>query len=408
MYRIAITGIGIVSCLGCSAENVARALSSGQSGVVIDEERERHHFRSALTGMIHDFNVPDDLSRKQKKTMTEFGVWAYSAAEQAITLSGLEREDLRNDRTGLIFSCDSSNLAPVNALALLEERGATSLVGSGQVFQSMTSNVTLNLSVIFGIQGACWTIASACAGGGHAIGQAADLIALGRQDRVLCGGAQEINWQSMVGFDGISAFSCRADSPQSASRPFDIDRDGLVPSGGAAVLLLERYDLAQKRGATILGEVAGYGFSTDGTHLSIPSGLGLERASRNALKSAQLSPADIDYVCAHATSTRVGDAVEAETISRLFEDCHPYVSSIKSMTGHELWMAGSSQAVYTTIMAQYGFIAPNINLEHPDPKAQSLRLVSQTVSQPPKRALLNAMGFGGVNSSLVLRFDHDS
>jgi 3-oxoacyl-[acyl-carrier-protein] synthase-1 len=269
----------------------------------------------------------------------------------------------------------------------------------------MTSTITMNLNTLLKTRGACWTISSACSSGGHAVGQAADLIALGKQERVICGGAQEINWESMCSFDALGAFSTSFDQPEAASRPFDKKRDGLIPSGGAAVLVLENMDGAVKRGARILGEIASYAFSSDGLNISVPSPEGIKSAMGKALAIADMKPSDIDYVCAHATSTPLGDAVEAQSISHIFGPLTPHVSSLKSMTGHELWMSGASQAVYTTIMAQEGFIAPNINFEEPDEHSEKINIVKQTINNPPRTAMCNAAGFGGTNSCIILRFD---
>ena len=268
----------------------------------------------------------------------------------------------------------------------------------------MTSTVTMNLNTLFKTRGACWSISSACSSGGHAIGQAGDLIALGRQERVICGGAQEINWESMCSFDGLGAFSTRLDAPQAASRPFSRDRDGLVPGGGAAAVVLERYDLAVARGATILGELLGYAFSSDGNQLSVPSVGGLQRAMCGALTAARLQPNDIDYLCAHATSTPAGDSAEAQNISAVFGAQTPPVSSLKGLTGHELWMSGASQVVYSTIMAQQGFIAANANFSGPDEDSARLDIVTETLQRSPRRVLCNSAGFGGTNSCLVLGF----
>jgi 3-oxoacyl-[acyl-carrier-protein] synthase-1 len=268
----------------------------------------------------------------------------------------------------------------------------------------MTSSITMNLSVLFGTKGAAWTVSGACASSGPAVGQAADLIRMGRQERMLCGGTQEINWESMCSFDSLGAFSSRIDDPEGASRPFDASRDGLVPSGGAAALLLERYDLAQKRGATILGEIMGYGFSSDGENISVPSETGMNRAMRMAMREANMSRNDISYICAHATATPAGDVMEATNILELFGDVAVPVSSTKSMTGHELWMSGAAQVVYTTLMARNGFIAPNRNFTEGDGPCSRLAVVRETIQIPPKVALCNAAGFGGTNSCLALSF----
>lgn len=403
-HRVAITGLGIVSSLGTTVDAVADALYAGKSGIAVDPERAGRGFLSPLAGLVRDFTPRYPLSRKQRKTMPEFAEWAAEAAFQALAQSGLDPDDLRNPETGVIFGCDSSAMAAIEQTAELERTGTTTALGSGQVFRSMTSCVSMNLNVLLRTQGACWTVSGACASGGHALGQAADLIRTGRQDRVVCGGAQEINWQSMCSFDGLGAFSVRVSDPESASRPFDAARDGLVPGGGAAAVILERYGLAQKRGARILGEVLGYGFSSDGENISIPSATGLGRAMRMAMREAGCAAADISYVCAHATSTPAGDGREAENLLDVFGGRRVPVSSIKSMTGHELWMSGASQAVYACIMAERGFTAMNRNFEQGDEITSRLNVITRTLEEPPKTALCNAAGFGGTNSCLILAF----
>ncbi len=405
MNRVAITGIGIVSCIGNSIGQVAESLRIGKSGIVVDEERKQLGFRSPLTGIIRDFNATDFLSRKQRKTMTDFAIQAYAAVKEALDTAGLSEEEIQNQETGLVFGCDSSSIAAVEQVELLRQHGETKSIGSGLVFRSMISNITMNQNTILKTKGACWTISSACSSGGHAVGQAADLIALGRQQRVICGGAQEINWESMCSFDAIAAFSTRIDEPEAACRPFDADRDGLVPSGGAAALVLEHYDMAKERGAKILGEIAAYGFSSDGANISAPSQDGLKSAMQKTLENAKFKPADIDYISAHATSTPVGDSIEAQSIYGVFGPNTPWVSSFKSMTGHELWMAGASSVVYSVVMAQEGFIAKNLNFETPDAESEKLNIVTETINKSPETVLCNSAGFGGTNSCLILRFD---
>jgi 3-oxoacyl-[acyl-carrier-protein] synthase-1 len=402
MHRTAITGIGIISCLGNDVETVGNALRKGKSGIVIDENRIKLGFRSPLTGMIRGFDPEKHLSKKHRKTMPDFAVHAFAAVMDALKMSGLDQDDIQNEETGLIFGCDSSCIAAVEQVELLREHKETKSIGSGLIFRSMTSTVTMNLNTILRTKGACWTISSACSSGGHAIGQAAGLISLGHQDRVICGGVQEINWESMCSFDGLGAFSLRTENPGTASRPFDISRDGLVPSGGAAALVLERYDMAKKRGSRILGEILGYAFSSDGFNLSVPSPDGLSRAMTRALKNAGLRPSDIGYICAHATSTPAGDSAEAYNILNVFGEDPPWVSSLKSMTGHELWMSGASQAVYSVIMGQQGFIAPNINFEKPDRSTERLKIVDKAMESSPGKILCNSAGFGGTNACIII------
>ena len=398
-----MTGIGIVSCLGNDLESVGSSLRKGRSGIVVDPQRIELGFRSPLTGQIKNFDA-SILSRKQRKSMPEFAVWAYASASDALELAGLTDDCIQNDQTGLIYGCDSSCIAATEQVEALLQRGETKGIGSGQIFRSMTSTVTMNLNTLFKTKGACWTLSSACSSSGHALGQAADLIRLGRQERVICGGAQEINWQSMCSFDGLGAFSVRVDDPAAACRPFDADRDGLVPSGGAATVILERYDLAEQRGATILGEVLGYGFSSDGAQLSVPSEDGISRAMQSALQQSGLAAAEIDYLCAHATSTPAGDAAEARNILQVFGTKAPGISALKALTGHELWMSGAAQVVYTTIMAQQGFTAANYNFNQPDTETAGLNIIRETIPNPPTKVLCNSAGFGGTNSSLVIAF----
>jgi 3-oxoacyl-[acyl-carrier-protein] synthase-1 len=261
----------------------------------------------------------------------------------------------------------------------------------------------MNLSVIFKLKGINLTISGACASGSHAVGLAYLLIRSGLQECIITGGGQEINKESMGNFDALNAFSVREDEPTKASRPFDRDRDGLVPSGGAATLILESYESAQKRGAKILAEVIGYGFSSNGDHISVPNLEGPVKAMNLALRDANLMPKDIEYINAHATSTPVGDSKEAEALNLLFGDSRPYISSTKSMTGHEMWMGGASEIIYSILMMQNDFIAPNINFENPDEQSAKLNIVAQTLQKPFNIFLSNAFGFGGTNSTLIVR-----
>jgi 3-oxoacyl-[acyl-carrier-protein] synthase-1 len=280
MFRVAITGIGAISSLGCDLVGIAESLYHGRSGIVCDPKRKELGFRSSLTSAIHGFDPARYVNRKMRKTMTLFTIQSYAAALQAIDQTGLDPEDLKNEKTGLVIGCDSSCLASYEQAAITKDSKNAGGLDSGHIFRSMTSNVTMNLNVLFGTKGACWTISSACSSGGHAVGQAAELIRNGKQELVICGGAQEINWHSMCGFDSLDAFSVHEHKPQEASRPFSYDRDGLVPGGGAAVIILENYDIARRRNATILGEICGYGFSSDGYNVSIPDKDGMRRAKR--------------------------------------------------------------------------------------------------------------------------------
>jgi 3-oxoacyl-[acyl-carrier-protein] synthase-1 len=286
---------------------------------------------------------------------------------------------------------------------MMREKKDTALLGSGSIFQSMNSTISMNLSVIFKLKGINFTVSGACASGSHSLGMAYLLIRQGLQECVIAGGGQEVNPESLGSFDGLGAFSTREDEPQKASRPFDRDRDGLVPSGGAATLILESYDSAVKRGANILGELTGYGFSSNGDHISVPNIEGPVKSMIMALKDAELKPADIDYINAHATSTPVGDEKEAEAIHKVFGDTRPFISSTKSMTGHEMWMGGASEVVYSLLMMHNDFIAPNINLENPDEKAMGLKITPVKQETGFGTFLSNAFGFGGTNSTLIIQ-----
>lgn len=402
MYRVAIVGLGIVSTLGSDRSTVMRSLRDGVSGIVIDPERIELGFRSPLTGKIRGF-TPPGLKNKQLRTMTEEAVQAYAAAVDAYTQAGWGPEELANPETGLILGNDSTSIPVWEAITIAKDERRTLSIGATRIFMSLNSHVTINLNTLLQTQGASWTISGACASGGHAIGQAAELIACGRQERILCGGVQEINWQAVCSFDATEAFSVRQDDPARASRPFDKNRDGLVPSGGAAIVALERMDLAKKRGAEILGEVLGYSFSSDGYRLSVPSGEGLERCMRDVLRRAGVARHEIDYISAHATSTPIGDLKEAEAIYHVFGRETPWISSIKSMTGHEMWMAGAATVVYGLLMAQGGFIAPNINFGEQEEGAPPLKIAAETIDEKPTTMLLNSAGFGGTNCCLIVR-----
>jgi len=286
---------------------------------------------------------------------------------------------------------------------IVREKKDTMMLGSGYVFQTMNSTVNMSLATIFKTRGVNFTVSAACASGSHSIGLGYVFIKNGMQDCVICGGAQETNIYSMSFFDSIAAFSQRESEPAKASRPFDRNRDGLVPSGGAATVILESLESAQKRGANILGEVIGYGFSSNGSHISNPTVEGPLRSLEKALKDARLQPGDIDYINAHATSTKAGDTSEARAINGIFGIKGPFVSSTKSMTGHECWMAGASEIVYSVLMMQNDFIAPNINFEEPDEDSAGLNLVTETLNTSFDTFLSNSFGFGGTNSSLIVR-----
>jgi len=403
MNRVVITGIGIYSTIGKNLDEVKESLYNGKSGIVLDQERKEYGYRSGLTGKLERPKLKGLIDRRSRVGMAEQGEYAYMATIEALKNAEIEQEHLNKNEFGIIYGNDSSTIPVIKAVDIIREKRDTVLVGSGSVFQSMNSTVTMNLAVIFKLRGVNFTLSGACASGSHSIGMGYFLIKHGYQKSIICGGAQEVNIFSVGSFDTLGAFSIRESDPAKASRPFDKNRDGLVPSGGAATVILESYDSAIKRGAPILAEVIGYGFSSDGSHISVPNVDGPKRAIEMSLKNANVSPKDIDYINAHATSTPVGDANEAKAIYEIFNTHKPVVSSTKSMTGHEMWMAGASEVVYTILMMKNSFIAPNINFENPDEYSQKLNIINKTLNKDINIFLSNSFGFGGTNSSLIIK-----
>ncbi len=400
--RVVITGMGIYSCIGTSLEEVKESLYHGKSGIILDLERKGFGFRSGLTGVVPKPDLKNLLSRRQRISMAEESEYAYLATLEAFKHANIDEAFLDSHEIGILYGNDSVAQAVVEATDIVREKKDTQLIGSGAIFKSMNSTVTMNLSTIFRLKGINMTISAACASGSHSLGLAYMMIKSGLQDMILCGGAQETNKYSMTSFDGLGVFSIHENDPTKASRPFDKNRDGLIPSGGAASLVIESLESAQKRGANIIAEIVGYGFSSNGGHISTPNVDGPATAMSRALQQAGLKPEDVDYINAHATSTPIGDANEAKAILQTFGGETP-VSSTKSMTGHECWMAGASEIIYSILMMQNGFIAPNINLENPDEDAQRINLISQTKSQKIDVFLSNSFGFGGTNSALIVK-----
>ena len=403
MNRVVITGLGIYSCIGKNLEEVKESLYQGRSGIGFIQERKDIGFRSALSGIVERPNLKGLLDRRLRVGLAEQGEYAYLSTLEAMKNANINEDFLRSNEVGILFGNDSSSKAVIESTDIVREKKDTMLLGSGYIFQAMNSTVSMNLSVIFKLRGINFTVSAACASGSHAIGLGYLFIKHGMQDTVVCGGAQEVNPFSMGSFDALSAFSIRESDPTKASRPFDKNRDGLVPSGGAATVILESYESAVKRGAPILGEIIGYGFSSNGEHISQSTVDGLLRAMRMSLKDSGLTPQQIEYINAHATSTTHGDTSEALAISEVFANCNPLISSTKSMTGHECWMAGASEIVYSTLMMRDSFIAPNINFEEPDEYSEKLNIVSHTINKNFDVFLSNSFGFGGTNSSLIVK-----
>ena len=402
MNRVVITGMGVYSTIGKNIDAVKESLYVGRSGIGIDPRRKEYGFRSALTGIIERPNLKGVLPRRARIGLAEQGEYSYVATMEALQNAGIDMDFLATNEVGILYGNDSSSVPVINAIDVVREKRDTTLVGSGSIFQSMNSTITMNLSVILKLRGINFTVSGACASSSHAIGMGYLLIKQGLQDIIICGGGQEVNAECMGSFDGLSAFSVREDDPTKASRPFDKERDGLVPSGGAASVIIESYESAKRRGATILAEVRGYGFSSNGDHISVPNVEGPTRSLERCLKDADMAAREIDYINAHATSTPVGDTNEAKALHSVFGEHKPWISSTKSMTGHEMWMGGASEVIYSTLMMQNGFIAPNINFNNPDEDSAKLRIADVRKEAHIDTFLSNSFGFGGTNSSLIV------
>ncbi len=403
MKRVVITGMGVYSTIGKNLDEVRDSLFQGKSGIGFEAIRKEFGYRSGLTGIIDNPDLKGLLDRRSRIGLAEQGKYAYLSTLEALKNANIDQEYLEKIEAGILFGNDSSSVPVIEAIDLVREKKDTSLLGSGSIFQSMNSTISMNLSVIFKLRGINFTVSGACASGSHAVGMGYFLIRHGLQECVITGGGQEINPESMGSFDGLSAFSTLESEPTKASKPFDRDRDGLVPSGGAATVILESYDSAIKRGATIFGEVVGYGFSSNGDHISVPNVNGPVKAIEMALQDSGMKVEDIAYINAHATSTPVGDEKEAQAIYKVFGDVRPYISSTKSMTGHEMWMGGASELIYSLLMMHNGFIAPNINFENPDEHSAKLNITPKTVEKNFNIFMSNAFGFGGTNSTLIIR-----
>ena len=403
MKRVVITGMGIWSCLGKSLDEVRDSLYNGKSGIILDPVRKEMGFRSGLTAKLDIPDLKGELSRSQRAYMPEQAKYAYCATVEALRNAKIDQDYLDKHDVGLLYGNDSSADPTVRAVDTMREKHDTTLCGSGAIFQSMNATVTMNLGTIFHLRGINLTVSGACASGAHAIGLGALLIQTGLQDMIVCGGAQEVNPFSIGSFDGISAFSTREDAPEKASRPFDRDRDGLVPGGGAATIIIEEYEHAIKRGAPIIAEILGYGFSANGDHISSPNVEGPSKSLRMAIERAGIGINEIGYINAHATSTHVGDTNEAKAIFNVIGDAKIEVTSTKSQTGHEMWMAGASEVIYSMLMMKNNFIAANLNFENPDEDSAKLLIPAKRIEKHFDTFLSNSFGFGGTNATLIVR-----
>jgi len=398
--RVVITGRGIVSCIGNTLDEVAAALRRGHSGIQRVKEFAAAGLRSEVAGIPRLEALPA-VDRKLRRFMPDAALYAYHAARAAIAEAHLNPELLAHPRTGLIVGSGSSpSLEMADTVALAREHGARKVLPYA-VPRLMGNSTSANLATAFGIQGASYSIVSACSTSSHCIGHGAELIQLGKLERVIAGGADEVRWTTALMFDAMRALSTHFNErPHAASRPYDRQRDGFVLAGGAGVLILEEMESALARGARPIAELAGYGASSDGADMVVPSAGGIARAMRAALAEAGI--ASVDYVNTHATSTAAGDIAEVDAMREVFQAVPPF-SSTKGMTGHAVAASGAQETIYCLLMMERGFVAGCANLDDPDPALRDLPIVRASREARLGAVMSNSVGFGGTNASLVLR-----
>lgn len=398
MRRVVITGIGIVSSIGNNKDEVLNSLKAGASGIDYRQDFEEMGLKSRVAGSIK-LNLSESIDRKLKRFMSDGIGFNYLAMKEAVEDSGLSEEQVSSLRTGLIMgNGGGSPETVVSGADSLREKGK---VSPFLVTRSMASGNSGVLGTAFKIKGINYSISSACATSAHCIGNAAELIQFNKQDVVFAGAGDEVHWVLASFFDGMKALSnSYNDNPQNASRPFDADRDGFVISGGGGVVVLEEYDHAVSRGATIYGELVGYGATSDGFDMVQPSGEGAMRCMNQAMQEID----QIDYLNAHGTSTPVGDMRELEAVREVFGDETPKITSTKSLTGHSLGVAGVHEAIYTMLMLHHDFISPSVNIDKLDEKAEGFNIVTDLIEDAGlKTVMSNSFGFGGTNASLVFK-----
>jgi len=401
MRRVVITGLGIVSCIGNNKEEVLTSLKGQTSGIRYIPEYEEAGFRSHIAGR-PQINPDDHIDRKQRRFMGDSAAYSYIALKEAIADAGLSDDMVSSPRTGLIAgSGGASSSDIVEAVDTLREKGIRR-VGPYRVTRSMGSTVSANLATPFSIRGVNYSITSACATSAHCIGNAMELIQWGKQDIMFAGGGEEEHWTLTMQFDAMGALSTKYnDTPDKASRPYDATRDGFVIAGGAGMVVLEEYEHAVKRGATIYAEIIGYGATSDGADMVAPSGEGAERCMRDALEMA--GNPNIDYLNTHGTSTPAGDICELDAVKRAFSGNVPPFSSTKSLTGHSLGAAGVQEAIYCLLMQKDGFITGSANVTERDPGAADVPLVTENRDASLTTIMSNSFGFGGTNATLVFK-----
>ncbi|OHZ03200.1 beta-ketoacyl-ACP synthase I [Salinicola sp. MIT1003] len=404
MKRVVVTGLGIVSCLGNDAQQVLDSLRQGRSGIRFKPEYAELGFRSQVAGVV-DIDIESLVDRKQLRFMGDAAAYAYIAMQQAIDDAGLEASDISSPRTGLIAgSGGASSANQVEAADVMREKGLRR-VGPYRVTRTMGSTVSACLSTPFKIKGVNYSISSACATSAHCIGSAVEQIQMGKQDVVFAGGGEEEHWTLSCLFDAMGALTTHYnDTPEKASRPYDVDRDGFIIAGGGGMLVIEELEHAKARGAKIYAEITGYGATSDGHDMVAPSGEGAARCMRQALAGLE---GKVDYINTHGTSTPVGDVAELKAIREVFGDTTPAMSSTKSLTGHSLGATGVQEAIYALLMMQNRFICASANIDTLDEQANGFDIVRQRRDDVDvKRVLSNSFGFGGTNACLVLdRFE---
>ncbi|AVE43924.1 beta-ketoacyl-ACP synthase I [Providencia stuartii] len=399
MKRAVITGLGIVSSIGNNQEEVLASLKEGRSGITFSEEFKEAGLRSHVWGNVK-MDTDGLIDRKIRRFMSDCSVYAYLSMEQAISDSGLTDEQVSNLRTGLVVG--SGGGSPRNQVAGSDGMRAKGLRGVGpyMVTRAMASGISACLATPFKIKGVNYSISSACSTSAHCIGHAVELIQLGKQDVVFAGGGEELSWEMTCEFDAMGALSTKYnDTPSKASRTYDTDRDGFVIAGGGGIVVVEELEHALARGAHIYAEIVGYGATSDGADMVAPSGEGAVRCMQMAMQSID---GKVDYINTHGTSTPVGDTKELEAIQEVFGNDSPAISATKAMTGHSLGAAGVHEAIYSLLMLEHGFIAPSINVENLDPKAQGLNIVTKPTEQALETVMSNSFGFGGTNATLVM------
>ena len=400
MRRVVITGMGIVSPLGDTIEDVLVSLKKGRSGIRYQKAYEELNLRSRI-GSFTRINIKEHVDKKILRFMGNAAAYAYIAMKQAIEDGGLQEDEVSSARTGLIIGSGGTSAENVVATAdIMRNRGLRRL-SPFMVPRTMSSTVSAGLTAPFKIKGTCYAISSACATGAHCIGAAMEQIQLGKQDIVFAGGSDEEHWTQTSMFDAMGALSTKFnDTPQRASRPYDVDRDGFVVANGAGLVVVEEMEHARSRGATIYGELIGYGATADGYEMVAPSGEGASRCMKIALNMAGSS---IDYINVHGTSTPIGDLVELQAIRDVFNNNIPPISSTKSLSGHSLGAAGVHEAIYSLLMLNDNFICASANIENLDPKAADMNIVTETRQETLQTVMSNSYGFGGTNACLIFR-----